>query len=48
MKLSVAVFFPVACAAELAALADVVTLGTRPYWLLDQMKPSAVKDKLGM
>ena len=38
MKLSVAILFPVACAAELAALADVVTLGTRPHWLIDQMK----------
>ena len=46
MKLSF-ILFPY-CPAELAALADVVTLGTRPYWLIDQMKPSTVKDKLGM
>ena len=27
--------------------ADVITLGTRPYYLVDEMKESALKDKLG-
>ena len=35
-------------AAETAPLADVVNVGARPYFLLDKMKPSSVKDKLGM
>jgi len=26
---------------------EVITLGTRPYYLVDEMKPSALKDKLG-
>lgn len=26
---------------------DVITLGTRPYYLVDEMKESALKDKLG-
>ncbi len=26
---------------------DVITLGTRPYYLVDEMKGSALKDKLG-
>jgi hypothetical protein len=49
MKLSSAFLFisPLACAAEYAALADVVAIDTRPYWLIDQMKSSSVKDKLG-
>lgn len=34
--------------AETAPLADVVNVGARPYFLLDKMKPSSVKDKLGM
>lgn len=28
--------------------ANVVGVGQRPYYLIDQMKPSSVKDKLGM
>lgn len=49
MKLSSAILLisPIACAAEYAALADVVAIDTRPYWLIDQMKPSSVKNKLG-
>ena len=49
MKLFIAILVlsPLACVAELAALADVVTVGVRPYFLLDQMKPSSAKDKLG-
>lgn len=35
-------------AAETAPLADVVNVGARPYFLLDKMKPSSVKDRLGM
>ena len=26
---------------------DIVSLGPRPYYLVDQMKPSDLKDKLG-
>ena len=29
-----------------AQLADVVTLGTRPYFLVDEMKPSSLTDML--
>ena len=28
--------------------ANIVSVGQRPYYLIDQMKPSSVKDKLGM
>lgn len=34
-------------AATLVSAADVITLGTRPYYLVDEMKESALKDKLG-
>ena len=37
-----------AVAAETAPLADVVNVGAHPYYLLDKMKPSSVKDMLGM
>ena len=34
-------------AEEKADLAHVVTLGTRPYYLLDEMKSGELKEKLG-
>ena len=34
-------------AEEKADLAHVVTLGTRPYYLLDKMQNGELKDKLG-
>ena len=53
MKLAVAVtIFAVCCAVQAAAeediadLAHIVTLGTRPYYILDEMKPSDLKEKL--
>lgn len=33
--------------ATLVSAHDVITLGTRPYYLVDEMKESALKDKLG-
>ena len=53
MKYSTALAFilPSLVAAALetdqSALKDVVSLGDRPYFLLDVMKPSSLKDKLG-
>ena len=34
-------------AEETADLAHVITLGTRPYYLLDEMESSELKEKLG-
>ena len=34
-------------AAFKVAAKDIVTLGTRPYYLVDEMKPSGLRDKLG-
>jgi len=28
--------------------ANIVSIGQRPYYLVDEMKPSSVRDKLGM
>ena len=50
MKLSVALLAVAQvtrAAEEKADLAHIVTLGTRPYYLIDEMKPSELKDKLG-
>ena len=50
MKLIVAILAIaslIEAAEEKADLAHVVTLGTRPYYLLDEMKNSELKDKLG-
>ncbi len=50
MKLIVAILAIVSlieAAEEKADLAHVVTLGTRPYYLLDEMKSSELKDTLG-
>jgi len=30
-----------------AQTAEIINLGTRPYYLVDEMKPSGLKDKLG-
>ena len=34
-------------AEDVADLAHVITLGTRPYYLLDEMESSELKEKLG-
>lgn len=53
MKLAVAVTIFAVCSAvqtaaeeDTADLAHIVTLGTRPYYILDEMKPSDLKEKL--
>ena len=53
MKLAVAVTIFAVCSAvqaaaeeDIADLAHIVTLGTRPYYILDEMKPSDLKEKL--
>lgn len=40
-------FVAAALETDQSALADVVSVGDRPYFLLDMMKPSILKDKLG-
>ncbi len=30
-----------------AQTSEIISLGTRPYYLVDEMKPSGLKDKLG-
>lgn len=50
MKLSISLLAMVHmanAANEKAPLSHIVTIGTRPYYLIDQMKPSELKDKLG-
>ena len=37
-----------ASANEDGGWANIVSVGPRPYYLIDQMKPSSVKDALGM
>lgn len=45
MKIVAASFLLASASAQLA---DVVTLGTRPYFLVDEMKPSSLTDMLRM
>ncbi len=56
MKVSIATFVAVVIVAHNSAAAqdedggwaNIVSVGQRPYYLIDQMKPSSVKDTLGM
>ena len=45
MKIAAIAPFLLATVAS-AQLAEIVTLGTRPYYLVDEMKPSQLKDIL--
>jgi len=48
MKLTVAILAIASISQAFAAdMADVVTLGTRPYYLVKKMPSSSLKDELG-